>query len=83
MMQLQSSASMFWFSRTSQRMGRQFAAASLAPELPQLERPPPVTIHWAAPLQCVEIQLIQQPISIKQMTLVLPGSVYAQNWNVL
>ena len=69
-------------SRTSQRTGRQFVAASLTPKLPRLERPPPAAIHWAAPLQCVEIQLIQQPISIKQMTLVLPGSVCAQNSNV-
>lgn len=73
---------MFGLCRTSWRMGKCLLTASLPPKLPRLEKPPPATIHWAAPLLCVEIQLIQQPISIKPMTLVLPGSICAPNLNV-
>lgn len=73
---------MFWLSRTSRRTGKRLLTANLTPKLPRLEKPPPATIHWAAPLQCVEIQLIHQPISIKPMTLVLPGSICAPNLNV-
>ncbi len=40
-----------------------------------LEEPPPLATHWAAPFQCIKIHLSQQPISIKQMTTVLPGSI--------
>lgn len=72
----------FWMSRARWRTGKRLLTASLAPKLPRLEKPPPAPIHWAAPLQCVEIQLIHQPISIKPMTLVLPGSICAPNLNV-
>jgi len=47
-----------------------------------LEEPPPLATHWAAPFQCIKIHLSQEPISIKQMTTVLPGSILIWNLNL-
>lgn len=47
-----------------------------------LEEPPPLATHWATPFQCIKIHLSQEPISIKQMTTVLPGSISIQNLNL-